>query len=288
MSEVYSNKLFEFSNFFADNSELTGNIKIIQIGETCLDKGASIEEHIQMCHEITLVISGTGTVTADCEKNKCRVGDIQVISKGIKHNIISDETSSLRYIHFAFDFEDGAPAKLSEFFGQCKNVLLHDDGNIRWMLNLLVEEYADSSEFADIMKSSLVHAVLILIWRRVNAQAEVSPVFISENPIGSTVYNIIKYIDNNIESKLTVNEIAKKFSYSKEYISRLFKEKMGYSLKKYIIVMKMRYAQGLLSEKKCSLSEITEIAGYGSIQAFCKAFKKHTGYTPGQFDENSD
>lgn len=287
MADIYANKLFEFSNIFDNGNEWINNVRIIQIGETCLDKGASIREHIQTCNEITLLISGTGTVTADQEENKCGVGDIQIISKGIKHNITSDTNTPLRYIHFAFDFNDGAPETLSAFYGQCKNVILHDDGSIKWLLNLLVEEYANDAEFKNIMKNSLVYAVLVLIWRRVNTHTDQLPVFASKNPIGNTVYNIIKYIDRHADGKLTVNEIADKFSYSKEYISKLFKEKTGYSLKKYIIAMKMKYAQTLLSEKKCSLEEITDIMGYSSTQAFCKAFKKYTGYTPGQFAENA-
>ena len=137
---------------------------------------------------------------------------------------------------------------LSEFFGQCKNVLMRDDGNIKWILNMLVDEYVNNTDFTDIMKNSLVHAALVLIWRRANVQTSIYRPIISGNPIGNTVYSIIKYIDGNIDAKLTVNNIAKRFSYSDEYISRLFKEKTGVSLKKYIIATKMKYAQSLLAE----------------------------------------
>ena len=286
MSDLYSDKLFEFTNVFLDHCEFIDDVRILQIGETFLDKGAAVEEHIQVCHEITFVISGTGTLTADCEVCECNAGDIQIVSKGTRHSILSGNDSRLRYIHFAFDFKTHEPYILSEFYGQCKNVFLHDDGNIRWILSMLVDEYVNQAEFTDVMKNSLVHAALVLIWRKVNTQSIAYNPMISEKPIGSTVYNIIKYIDNNMSEKLTVNSIAKKFSYSNEYISHLFKEKTGVSLKKYIIAMKMKYAQSLISEKKCSLSEISELMGYGSIQAFCKAFKNYTGFPPGKFDED--
>lgn len=286
MSDLYSEKLFEFTNVFIDKDEYIGDIKIVQVGETCLDKGASIGEHIQVCHEVTLIISGKGTFIADNEKNECSVGDIQIISKGVNHSIISDEDSILRYIHFAFDFNNYEPRELSEFYGQCKNVLIHDDGNIRWILNMLVDEYANNNAFTNIVKNSLVHTILVLIWRRANVQTSTYRPIISGNPIGNTVYSIIRYIDNNIDAKLTVNSVAKKFSYTDEYISRLFKEKTGVSLKKYIIATKMNYAQSLLAERRCSLTEIAELMGYSSTQAFCKAFKKHTGYAPGHFNEN--
>lgn len=285
MSDLYSDKLFEFTNVFADSSEYIGDIQIVQIGETCLDKGAAVEEHIQVCHEITLIISGTGTLTADQEKNKCCVGDIQIVSKGTKHSIIADKESRLRYIHFAFDFSSYEPRELPEFYGKCKNILMRDDGNIKWILNMLVDEYVNNTDFTYIMKNSLVHAALVLIWHRANMHTAVCRPVISRNPIGNTVFGIIKYIDGNIDTKLTVNNIAKRFSYSGEYISRLFKDKTGVSLKRYIIATKMKYAQGLIAEKKCSLAEITKLMGYSSTQAFCKAFKKYTGYAPGHSGE---
>lgn len=288
MADLYSERLFEFTNEFIDRNECLGDVKIVQIGETCLDKGASIEEHIQICHEVTLVVSGKGILTADQERNECSVGDIQIVSKGTKHGIISNPDSRLRYIHFAFDFNDSSPQVLSEFYGQCKNVMLRDSGNIKAVLDMLVDEYADNADFTDIMRNSLAHAALVLIWRRANAQTSVCRPIISGNPLGNTVYNIIKYIDSNIDVKLTVNNVAKKFSYSDEYISRLFKEKTGVSLKQYIIATKMKYAQTLVSEKKCSLKEITELMGYASTQAFCKAFKKYTGYSSGYIGKESD
>ncbi len=285
MTDLYSDKLFEFTNAFFANDEICGDVAIIQIGETCLDKGAAIGEHIQVCHEISLVVSGTGVFTEGNESNECGVGDIQIVSKGTKHNIISGESSRLRYIHFGFDFKDDVVGELPEFYGQCKNVLMHDDGDIRWILNMLVNEYADDARFSDIVKESLVNLALVCIWRKANMQTSVYNPVISGNPIGNTVYGVIKYIDSRITAKLTVNDIAKKFSYSDEHISRLFKEKTGVSLKKYITATKMKYAQSLVAERKCSLAEIAAIMGYGSTQSFCKAFKKYTGCTTGSFCE---
>ena len=280
--EPYTDKVFEFSNFFMDNSEWAGKIKIVQIGETCLDKGAAIMEHIQICHEITFVISGQGTLGADREESPCRVGDIQVVSKGTKHWITANADSRLRYIHFAFELEDYEPRELAMFYGQCKNILLHDDGGIRLILSMLVDEYANRAQFTNLMRECLVQAALVLFWRKVHTPGQQSRPLLSKNPMGSTVYHVLQYIDHNLEEKLTVGKVASHFSYSSDYLSHLFKEKTGVSLKKYIIAARMNYAQKLLLQKKFSLEEITQLIGYESIQAFCKAFKKYTGHTPGE------
>ena len=276
MNDLYSDKLFEFTNGCGGGSGRTGNIDVVQIGETCLDKGASVKEHIQVCHEVTLIVSGKGELSADGEKVTVSAGDIQLVSKGTAHGIKASDDARLRYIHFAFDLSKDAPCELTDFYGQCKGVLIHDDGNIGFILNMLVSEYACESGLTYIMRESLACAAPVLIWRRANTVSAAQSPPVIKSPMGSTVYGIIKYIDNNINEKMTVKSIAKKFSYSDEYISRMFKQKTGKSLKKYILAAKMKYAGKLLSEKKRSVGEIAELTGYSSAQAFCKAYKKYS------------
>ena len=251
------------------------------MGETCLDKGACMEEHIQSCQEITYVISGSGLLIADNEQIRCSVGDMQIISKGVAHTIIADNDAPLRYIHFAFNFCDYEPRILAEFYENCRNIVIHDNGDIRNVLNMLVDEYFNSALFTDIVRNSLIQLLLTMIWRRVNLQINKYEPVMNKEPMTSIVYSVIKYIDKHLTEQLTVTGIADQFSYSSSYISRLFKTKTGVSLKEYIIAMKMNYAESLLKEGKSSLSEIAHLTGYDSVQSFCKRFKKHTGKTPG-------
>lgn len=284
-SNMYEEKLFEFSSLFIEHSEWAGNIKVMQIGETCLDIGASIHEHNQFCDEITLFISGTGTVIAGEDTIKCCAGDIHVVSKGETHNIISDNNSALRYIHFGFGFSENASRRLADFYDQCGSVLLHDNGNVRFMLNMLVNEYAGGTEFSEEMKRNLVSTILIHVWRKANKVMSSAPVFERRAAAGNKIYNIIKYIDENIGEELTVKGIAEKFAYNDNYVSNLFREKTGNSLKHYIMLAKIEYAKRLLKENKSSMSEIADNLGYGSQQAFCKIFKKYTGYSPKRYTE---
>ena len=282
MKDIYTDKLFENSHYLADSDEWVDKIKIIQIGETCLDKGASIAEHIQNCNEITFVLSGEGILCSDEEEVKCSSGDIQLVSKGVKHKITSSLISSLRYIHFAFNFEENYVEELPEFYKNSKNVILKDNGEIRFLLNMLVDEYFNKTDYDNVIKNGLVQIILIKIWRQFHNIRNEKRMIFSENPIGKTVYEITKYIDKNALNKLTVKEIAEKFSYSESYISHLFKEKTGVSLREYIIASKMQFAKKMLCEGKSSLTEISTLTGYETVQAFCKIFKKYTGHTPSE------
>lgn len=280
MENIYSERLFEFSNHYYNKNEWVGNVRIYQIGETCLDKGAQIGEHIQQCHEITFVVSGEGCVEANGEKKNCQTNDIQIVSKDVSHNIISSEDHRLRYFHFGFDFPEEDSGILAEFYRTCNHIVIRDDGTVRNMLNMLVEEYYSDAPFSVMAKENLVQLILIFIWRRINCQKKQFQQVADREIIGNKVYQILRYIDGNISEKLTVKKIAEQFFYSSNYVSHLFKEKMGIPLQEYIVQEKMKYAWSLLLEGKMSLSEIAEMSGYSSVQSFCKIFKKYTGYTP--------
>ena len=282
MAEEYIERVFEFTNFFSEHSEWLDDIRIIQIGETCLDKHASIEEHMQICHEISYVLSGEGSFYCNGEKYDCKPGDVQIVSKGTKHRIQGSNDKYLHYIHFAFSLNENIPRELADFFDNCENMIFHDNGSLKNFFNVLVNEYYSAEMFSQIIKKNIALIILILVWRKCCIEKKSYLPDINNNIIGNTVYSITKYIGENISEKLTVNDIATRFAYSTSYISHLFKKKMGISLKEYIIISKIKYAESLLNEENLSLKEVAFLSGYESVQSFCKIFKKYRGITPGE------
>ena len=50
----------------------------------------------------------------------------------------------------------------------------------------------------------------------------------------SLVIDILNYIDNNLYSKITINDLVYRFNYNKDYIMRLFKREIGITIIDYI------------------------------------------------------
>lgn len=89
----------------------------------------------------------------------------------------------------------------------------------------------------------------------------------------------IKYIEGNIETKLTLKSIASFAGYSEYHFSRLFREQMGISVMEYVNKRKMRKA----AEEILNGEKIIDIAvkyGYDSHSGFIKAFKNEFGFSP--------
>jgi AraC family transcriptional regulator len=63
------------------------------------------------------------------------------------------------------------------------------------------------------------------------------------------------------------------------YLSKIFSDKTGSTLEKYIILIKIEKIKELITYEEHSLSEISYMMGYSSVQYLSNQFKQITGYT---------
>lgn len=93
-----------------------------------------------------------------------------------------------------------------------------------------------------------------------------------------------QYIDENRESALTNEQIAKKFGFSTAYLGRIFKETYGVSMGEYLVQLKITEAKQLMKQNPdMLLKEIAAKAGYPDPYYFSKVFKKKTGIWPSEY-----
>lgn len=94
------------------------------------------------------------------------------------------------------------------------------------------------------------------------------------------VKKIADYIENHIEEDLPLDKIAEELHYSKYYLARIFAEKTGCTIYRYIQGRRLTLAAQELVETKKPIVEIACEAHYGSQQAFTLAFEQRYLCTP--------
>lgn len=99
----------------------------------------------------------------------------------------------------------------------------------------------------------------------------------------ATINRVIRYIQNNISSKLLVDDIAKALHVSSNYIFTRFKSEMNMTVNDFITQEKVRKAEYYLIFTDKSLIEISEYLGFSSQSYFQTVFKKIKGMTPSKF-----
>lgn len=102
--------------------------------------------------------------------------------------------------------------------------------------------------------------------------------FKEKNPPWLT--EIQKLLSSEQSLSLSVDDLVKNTHYSHTHLSRLFKEKMGISMVKYIQEVKLDYAVKYLVYSSKSISEIASMIGYKEASHFNHIFKKRFGITP--------
>lgn len=94
------------------------------------------------------------------------------------------------------------------------------------------------------------------------------------------------YIEAHLDDELTLDKIAGALNYSKFYVSRVFNEKTGCTVYKYIQGRRLTLAAKKLVETSQPIAEIAYEAHYDSQQAFTLAFKQVYECTPKIYRRN--
>lgn len=93
-----------------------------------------------------------------------------------------------------------------------------------------------------------------------------------------------KYIQEHIKEPITCQELAKEFGLVAPYLSKLFKEHIGYTPSQYIQKMRLEQAKFLLSTNdKILAKDVAEMVGYPNPLYFSKIFKKKVGIYPSEY-----
>ena len=89
---------------------------------------------------------------------------------------------------------------------------------------------------------------------------------------------------NNMSSLIRNSDyISDRVQVPYDKLSKVFSSVTGTTLEKYIILLKVERAKELISSSDFTLSEISYMLGYSSVQYLSNQFRKITGYTVSQY-----
>ncbi|WP_318581787.1 AraC family transcriptional regulator [Bacillus paranthracis] len=106
----------------------------------------------------------------------------------------------------------------------------------------------------------------------------------SRNEYVRRIHKIQDYIESNIDSSLSIEELADVAGFSKYHFHRIFKGIVDESLSRYVNRLKLERATNLLTYR--SDMTITDIAyhfGFTDSAVFSRTFKNYYGVSPSQY-----
>lgn len=97
---------------------------------------------------------------------------------------------------------------------------------------------------------------------------------------------LIHYANNTNSLIRNSDYISERLQTPYDKLSRIFSKKCGKTLETYLIELKIEKAKELIASDKYTLSEISYMLEYSSVQYLSNQFKKVTGATVSQFKED--
>lgn len=105
----------------------------------------------------------------------------------------------------------------------------------------------------------------------------------NDSKIGSTkISEIMSYINSNISSVITLDDICKRFYISKSSLCHSFKAITNMTVMEYILKSRIAAAKKKLLYTDMPISEIALNTGFSSFSLFSRSFKRIEGCTPSE------
>ena len=278
---------YHFNFELWDSPRQHGFVNLHQLGEVHCESTYEIKEHIQVCNEISYVISGDGIFYINDVPHKIKAEDIIITRIGDKHKIVAESKSGLHFFYIGFTLsENESMDDLRQFFMNQSDSRINISSNdfTSVFLSLLSEFYFQNKYSYEFI-TSLLEQIVIMTYRVFNTHLKQKnlPIEKEENGVGATIYSIIKYIDENIDNIVSIRSISKELGYSYNYFSRMFKEKAGITLRDYIYNKKIEKSIKLIESNRYSITRIAIMLGYNDVQSFSKAFKRTMNMSPSEY-----
>lgn len=234
------------------------------------------------CWELTYVDKGTMyNVIGETQEYSLRQGELMLFAPGQWHRQYADESVSVCYMTITFDMQLGEPELLS-------GKVFQSDYEIKGLLEKIMQEKETHPIYSYDLILCYLKEILIRLLRaqkleHIIHKADTEMKHTIESDI---ITDVVQYVKNNLDKKLTVSEIAKTIPVSSSYLSTLFRKNTGKHLVEYISAEKMKRAKEYMREGKYTFTQISEMLGFNSIHYFSKLFKKQFGITPSEYSNS--
>ncbi len=262
---------------------LTENIKIFNRNE---DKTILLQEHFHNAYEMIIVLDGQSKFEINHKTylvepfsliflNQFESHKMQVLKTPYKtiYIIIKPEVIKLLLddpiLFSIFHYRPNTFNHVIQIVAQKKQI--YD------LIQKLNQEYEEDSDMAYIAFKGIFQYLFVLLYRYYHHH------FQNIEAKHQDIINIQYYIDEHYLEDIGLSQLAKQFYVSPAYLSRLFKEIIGYNLLDYIILLRLSKAKTLLKNTQLSITKLSSESGFHNVSHFIRTFKKENSMTPIQF-----
>ncbi len=235
--------------------------------------------------EIALCIAGNGVLFINDRSFPLHRGTLFAMDSYHLHRSVADENYRTIAFHMAPDSLETLSTDQTNFYSMLRSAqyyvcILSEEKTARLEKNYqqLLRNYGTG--FGDDINQTIT--VLSLLNQAFSHFFTADTPARKSNPQMETLTPILRYILENMDQKITLDDLSEKFFLNKSSICRLFRAGTGFSLTSYLTNCRLLQARAYL-RKGLSVQESGERSGFNSNEHFIRTFKKEVGMTPKKY-----
>lgn len=242
--------------------------------------------------EIIYIKKGCGTITLDFESHYVEAGDIIVVVPGQTHGINQLNNYTMEYENIIFDLDMLIPKQSDGSETLYFFPLL--SGNLHFN-HIITKEDTSYNKISDCLNRAdklcsyglpkgyelaikgYLYEFLFCIYE-ISESSDI--IRIDNNKNLDKIKDVIKYIEENYQHPISIDEISSVCNFSSSHFMKYFKKVMGTSFIDYLNDYRLSMASRLLLSSSDNILEIAAECGYDNLSYFNRLFKKKYNVTP--------
>ena len=248
--------------------------------------GQERDFHFHDFDKIVILLEGNVHYLVENEEYELPPRSLLLVKRHAIHKAVIDRSVPYDRIIVYLDrsfFDHVLPsASLMSYFEQKSapgQLLLLPDAEQWHALSELFHSYeSENSDMfaAQAMRDTLMMQMLILVGR-IHPQGTGAV----NGEIDPKIYQVLSYVQNNLNSELTVDSLSAHVFLSRYHFMRLFKAQTGQSVHAYIREKRLLAAARMIREG-CTAGEAALSCGFKDYSSFHRAFRTSFGINPAQ------
>lgn len=150
-------------------------------------------------------------------------------------------------------------------------VIDDSDGLFRWIMGRIYEEHSEKGPYYDEIIRNYLSLLFLHMARYYSSPNEKNNGFISR---------CINYIHDHFQEELTIDQLSAVAFVSPSHLTRIFRQRTGYSPLAYVRAYRLSIAKHELLNSNNSVEKIALLSGFHDAKYFSRFFKAEVGMTP--------
>ncbi len=239
--------------------------------------------------EILLVLQGSVNIRVGNNRFILKENELILINRNEIHNTSkTEEDNIILVLQINIDYFSSYYPQIGKMIFDCRS-FIHGENEqerfdtIRCYLAQIVWELNKKKEGYQLRVGSVVCLLGAHLVDNFDHTLMESENIAALSKDADRIHSIINYINENIERKITLKEIADSQNLSTYYLSHFIKKNMGMTFQEHLNNIRLDKAVNLLSISNKTITEVSYESGFSSTKSFNKLFKKTYGCTPSEY-----